>query len=95
MSPRQRTSPPPRRRSSSIRSTPWTAALLFAFVALAYVPSLQNGFTYDPKFTLKDYVKKVFSAANEYSGNHPYTAIKWLGVSQGYFYKILKELKTA
>jgi len=58
-------------------------------------PFYQNPFIYDPKLTLKDYVKKVFSAANEYSGNHPYTAIKWLGVSQGYFYKILKELKGA
>jgi len=58
-------------------------------------PLYQKNFTYDPKFTLKDYVKKVFRAANEYSENHPYTAIKWLGVSQGYFYKILKELKGA
>jgi transcriptional regulator with GAF, ATPase, and Fis domain/serine/threonine protein kinase len=57
-------------------------------------PLYHTSFVYDPKLTLKDYVKKVFSAANEYSGNHPYTAIKWLGVSQGYFYKILKELKS-
>ncbi|MFO1519422.1 MAG: sigma 54-interacting transcriptional regulator [bacterium] len=53
----------------------------------------QNPFLYDANLTLQDYVKKVFQAAHEYSGAKPYTAIKWLGVSQGYFYKILKELK--
>jgi hypothetical protein len=56
-------------------------------------PLYQDPFIYDPKLTLHDYVKKIFHAAHEYSGSHPYTAIKWLGVSQGYFYKILKELK--
>jgi len=56
-------------------------------------PLYRDPFAYDPKLKLQDYVKKVFQAAHEYSGSHPYTAIKWLGVSQGYFYKILKELK--
>ncbi len=54
-------------------------------------PVYQHPFQYNPAFTLQDYVKKVFHAAQEYSDQHPYTAIKWLGVSQGYYYKILKE----
>ncbi len=54
-------------------------------------PIFRDPFSYDASLTLKGYVKKIFHAAQEYSGNHPYTAIKWLGVSQGYYYKILKE----
>lgn len=53
-------------------------------------PLYQNPFQYKTGLTLQDYVKKVFHAAHEYSDKHPYTAIKWLGVSQGYYYKILK-----
>lgn len=50
----------------------------------------QNAFQYKTGLTLQNYVKKIFMAAHEYSDKHPYTAIKWLGVSQGYYYKILK-----
>lgn len=50
-------------------------------------------FEYDPSLTLKEYVVKVFGAALEYHNGHPYAAIKQLGVSQGYFYKILKQIK--
>ncbi len=50
----------------------------------------QNAFQYRTGLTLQDYVKKIFMAAHEYSDKHPYTAIKWLGVSQGYYYKIIK-----
>jgi len=53
-------------------------------------PVYQNPFHYKSPLSLQDYVKKVFQAAHECSGKHPYTAIKWLGVSQGYYYKILK-----
>lgn len=50
-------------------------------------------FEYDPTLTLKEYVVKVFGAALEHHNGHPYAAIKQLGVSQGYFYKILKQIK--
>lgn len=51
----------------------------------------QNTFVYDPKFTLKDYVQKVFLASLKHHDNHPYAAIKVLDVSQGYFYKVTKD----
>ena len=53
-------------------------------------PIYQESFYYQPGTTLKYYIPKIFKAALEYSGNHPYAAIKQLNVSQGYFYKIIK-----
>ncbi|MBL7684547.1 MAG: sigma 54-interacting transcriptional regulator, partial [Deltaproteobacteria bacterium] len=58
-------------------------------------PLFTASFDYNASLTLHDYVKKIFKASLEASNSKPYTAIKWLGVSQGYFYKILKELKAS
>ncbi|MBX7148953.1 sigma 54-interacting transcriptional regulator [bacterium] len=52
-----------------------------------------ENFWYNPKLTLKDYVPLVFKASLTYCDEHPYAAIKLLDVSQGYFYKILKQIK--
>ena len=49
-------------------------------------------FIYSNGYTLKDYVRLVFAASLQYHNQHPYAAIKQLGVSQGYFYKILKTI---
>lgn len=56
-------------------------------------PLYAEAFVYDPETSLKDYVVKVFEAALKYHGNHPYAAIRQLGVSQGYFYKIMKKFR--
>jgi len=42
---------------------------------------------------MKEYIVKIFGAALNFHNDHPYAAIKQLGVSQGYFYKIMKEIK--
>lgn len=54
-------------------------------------PIYQDPFTYQNGATLKNYIPKVFKAALEHSGGHPYAAIRKLGVSQGYFYKVMKQ----
>ncbi len=46
-------------------------------------------FTFVSGTTLKSYQVKVFQAALEYH-RRPYTALRALGVSQGYFYKVMK-----
>lgn len=53
-------------------------------------PLYAAGFKYKKGVRLDEYVAKVFKAAWEYTGRKPYAAIKLLGVSQGYFYKIMK-----
>ncbi len=50
-------------------------------------------FEYVPGRTLKDYLPLVFGAALKHADDHPYAAIKQLNVSQGYFYKILKQIR--
>jgi Nif-specific regulatory protein len=57
-------------------------------------PLYAEDFTYQPQSTMKDYILKIFAAALKFHEGHPYAAIRQLGVSQGYFYKIMKEFKT-
>jgi transcriptional regulator with GAF, ATPase, and Fis domain len=54
-------------------------------------PLYNDEFIYDGKSTLKEYIVKIFHAALAHHQNRPYAAIKQLGISQGYFYKIMKE----
>ncbi len=54
-------------------------------------PLYRDLFEYTPGKKLKDYLRPVFQAALKYSGGKPYTAISQLKVSQGYFYKVMKE----
>lgn len=56
-------------------------------------PLYADDFVYNKDVTLKEYVVKIFSAALKYHNEHPYAAIKQLGISQGYFYKIMKQFK--
>jgi len=58
-------------------------------------PIYNDPFEYTSGKTLKDYIPPVFFAALEFADEHPYAAIRQLGVSQGYFYKIIKMTKTA
>ena len=53
-------------------------------------PLYKDPFVYEKGKLLKDYIPLVFQAALKAAGNKPYTAIRQLGVSQGYFYKIIK-----
>lgn len=53
----------------------------------------REAFVYQQPLTMKDYISKVFEASLKHHGNHPYAAIRQLGVSQGYFYKIMKTFK--
>ena len=57
-------------------------------------PLYQDPFVYEKGKTLKDYIPLVFQAALKAAGNKPYTAIRQLAVSQGYFYKMIKAGKT-
>ncbi len=43
--------------------------------------------------SLRDYLEDIFWAAFVASGEKAYTAIKWLDVSQGHFYNVLKRAK--
>lgn len=56
-------------------------------------PIYAEKFSYEPGVTMQAYVRLVFQASLKYHDNHPYAAIKQLGVSQGYFYKIIKQGK--
>ncbi|MBI2339709.1 MAG: sigma 54-interacting transcriptional regulator [Deltaproteobacteria bacterium] len=58
-------------------------------------PVYQDPFVYEKGKSLKDYIPLVFQAALKAAGDKPYTAIRQLGVSQGYFYKIIKTAKAA
>ncbi len=53
-------------------------------------PVYQDPFIYDEKKTLDAYIPLVFKAALEHADGRPSRAIANLGVSQGYFYKIMK-----
>lgn len=53
-------------------------------------PLFSTSFNYVTGTSLDDYVVRIFKAAWEHAGKHPYQAIKALGVSQGYFYKVMK-----
>ncbi|MFH1874139.1 MAG: sigma 54-interacting transcriptional regulator [Pseudomonadota bacterium] len=50
-------------------------------------------FQYDENYSLDDYVLAIFKATWEYVEHHPYQAAKQLGISHGYFYKILKQIR--
>lgn len=56
-------------------------------------PLYQKQFAYNAQYTLKDYVGMVFLASLKHHENHPYAAIKVLEISQGYFYKIIKDVQ--
>lgn len=56
-------------------------------------PLYADGFVYDTKLSMKEYILKIFEAALKHHNGHPYAAIRQLNVSQGYFYKIMKEFK--
>ncbi|OGP07808.1 MAG: hypothetical protein A2048_04335 [Deltaproteobacteria bacterium GWA2_45_12] len=58
-------------------------------------PIYKDEFVYEAAQSLKNYIPKIFKAVLEYCDNHPYAAIRQLGVSQGYFYKIIKAAKVA
>jgi DNA-binding NtrC family response regulator len=54
-------------------------------------PLYADEFHYEQGRPLQDYLKPVFRAALEHAGNKPYTAIANLKISQGYFYKVMKD----
>ena len=54
-------------------------------------PLYADPFVYQKGETLKSFIPRIFKAALEFCDNHPYAAIKRLGISQGYFYKIMKK----
>ena len=56
-------------------------------------PLYADPFVYEQGTQLKNHIPKIFKAALKNSGDHPYAAIRQLGVSQGYFYKIIKQDK--
>ncbi|MGH7831497.1 MAG: hypothetical protein ACREP8_15105, partial [Candidatus Binatia bacterium] len=56
-------------------------------------PVYQEKFIIQKGKALRDYLEDIFWAAYECSGERAYTAIKWLGVSQGHFYNVLKAAK--
>lgn len=53
----------------------------------------QDGFVLAEGKSLRDYLEDIFWAAYVASGEKAYTAIKWLDVSQGHFYNVLKKAK--
>ena len=57
-------------------------------------PLFKDGFVLSQGKTLKDYLEAIFWAAYQASSEKAYTAIKWLDVSQGHFYNVLKRAKT-
>jgi len=54
-------------------------------------PLYDENFHYESGQKLEDYLKPIFKAALAYAGDKPYTAIANLKVSQGYFYKVMKD----
>jgi DNA-binding NtrC family response regulator len=54
-------------------------------------PLFATAFKYEPHFSLDSYIVKIFKAAWEYEEKSPYRAARILGVSSGYFYKIMKK----
>ncbi len=53
----------------------------------------QDAFVLSEGKSLRDYLEDIFWAAFQASGEKAYTAIKWLDVSQGHFYNVLKRAK--
>ncbi|MCC6273027.1 MAG: hypothetical protein IT572_06130 [Deltaproteobacteria bacterium] len=53
----------------------------------------QDGFVLTEGKSLRDYLEDIVWAAYVASGEKAYTAIKWLDVSQGHFYNVLKKAK--
>jgi len=53
-------------------------------------PLYQDSFQYQPQMTLDRFSHKVFEAALRHH-QRPYAALRSLGVSQGYFYKVIKK----
>ncbi len=51
-------------------------------------PIHQEAFVYTEGMSLRDYTVKIFTAALLAAGNKPYSAIRALSVSPGYFYKM-------
>lgn len=58
-------------------------------------PIYKNTFVYQKGRSLKDYIPLVFQASLKFAQDHPYAAIRQLGISQGYFYKIMNSWKKA
>ncbi|OGQ66242.1 MAG: hypothetical protein A3F89_04875 [Deltaproteobacteria bacterium RIFCSPLOWO2_12_FULL_50_11] len=56
-------------------------------------PLYEETFHYLPEINLKEFRSQLFRAALQYH-KRPYKALRALGVSQGFFYKILKSLKS-
>lgn len=54
-------------------------------------PLYADPFVYPKGETLKAFIPKIFKSSLEFADNHPYAAIRRLGISQGYFYKIMKK----
>lgn len=50
----------------------------------------KSDFHYQKEKSLREYLENIILAAHKASGEKPYTAMKWLGVSQGHYYKVLK-----
>ncbi len=53
-------------------------------------PLFRSSHLYKPEESLNDLLILIFRAAWEYSGKKPYKAAKLLGISHGYFYKVMK-----
>jgi len=53
----------------------------------------QDAFHWTEGKSLREYLEDIFWAAYQASGEKAYTAIKWLDVSQGHFYNVLKAAK--
>lgn len=53
----------------------------------------KQDFKYEMNRTLKSYILPIFQAALTFADDHPYAAIRQLGVSQGYFYKVMKQVQ--
>lgn len=58
-------------------------------------PLYADAYIYEPGVTMKSLVVKIFEAALKYHEGHPYAAIRQLKVSQGYFYKVMKNFNPA
>jgi transcriptional regulator with GAF, ATPase, and Fis domain len=56
-------------------------------------PLFEDPFVLVSGKTLRSLLEEIFRAAYQASGEKAYTAIKWLDVSQGHFYNVLKAAK--
>ena len=55
-------------------------------------PLYAKPFVYQPEIPLKDFRNQLFSAALKHH-QKPYATLRALGVSQGFFYKVLREVR--